>query len=572
MKYDNYVRLEVLTPVHIGSGDTSDPLDYVITTKNGVDYFCQIDLDGWLEDYPDQDGLTKVLDGGDLSKIRKYIADHLDSDIYARTTSRIISAEIGKKYRQHINNLKSPNQLLIDPALKNPLTGGLLIPGSSIKGAMRTAVIDFLDRNSTRKLKSGDYNEGIKALLGDIGNNAFKQLKIGDFEMYMDSGQIMSAKSKPKNPNNTKKPPHNDCEVCTSKALLDTNHQSFGRFAIGNQAERNHDKLEVQLNSWDLPQFMKIVNDFYRKRYIEERNKFYHQLHFSKSQNVIKLLDRELLSLEDNQMILRVGHYSHIECMTVTHNSPKCQIIKGNKVYGVLRTLADGIYPFGWVKLTLCDKEEYDEYWQKKGQQDQKIARQRQQLRQTKIVRRQQQLEEQIKLQQQKEQVEQERKAQLEDEQKNPWKKVVRQLDKINNWGDLKQQILEKEELAEFRNVAEFVQGVLEQAIIVRGNTKKWDADRDAILALWFEPTDLQWQGDNQENSATETDPAVDQINDLADWGAFSNSGIIMDSLSLLALQALKLRLQEWKCDNKRAKKPKQEGWKQIQQLIKSKS
>ncbi|MEA3465351.1 MAG: type III-A CRISPR-associated RAMP protein Csm5, partial [Thermodesulfobacteriota bacterium] len=172
MKYDNYIRLEILTPVHIGSGDTSDPLDYVVATQDGQDYFCQIDLDAWLEDYPDQEALSKVLDNGKLPAIRKFIADKLDVDIYARSSSKIISPEIAKKYRHHIADLNSPNQLLIEPALKNPLTGGLLIPGSSIKGAMRTAVIDWCDQNWKLNLRDSrnprDYNQTLERALGSI--------------------------------------------------------------------------------------------------------------------------------------------------------------------------------------------------------------------------------------------------------------------------------------------------------------------------------------------------------------------------------------------------------------------
>ena len=573
MKYDNYLRLEILTPVHIGSGDTSDPLDYVITSKNGEDYFCRIDLDAWLEDYPDQEALAKVLDGGKLPVIRKFIADNLDADIYARSSSKIISPEIAKKYRQHIANLNSPNQLLIDPTLKNPLTGGLLIPGSSIKGAMRTAVIDFLDLAAPKKLKFGNYNEGIKNLLGDIQNNTFKQLKIGDFELSSECGQLLSAKSKPKNPKNTKKPPHNDCEVCSSKVLSKNGYESFGKIAIGSQSDKNSVSLKSRTGSWNLQQLMKLVSDFYQKRYIEERNKFYHQSHFSQSHDVVQLLDRELLHLEENQMILRVGHYSHIECMTVTHRDPKCKIVKGEKVYGVLRTLADGIYPFGWVKLTLCSQTEYDHYWQQKQQQERELAQDRQQLRQTKIEQRQQQLQQQLEQQRQQQQAEQERLAKEQDERDNPWKKVVRQLDQIKNWGDLKQQILEKEELAAFRQVTEFTQAVYDQVIIVRNFASKWGEDRDELIAQWFEPTAQQWQqqvtvSEKTTQLSKQEQLEIESIIALKDWGVYKADPVELSTLSLVALEELKTKLKQWGCDKKKTKKDKQEIWKKVDQLI----
>ncbi len=41
-------RLEVLTPVHIGSGDVLSPLEYVIRKKNGKARLYRIDLQSWL--------------------------------------------------------------------------------------------------------------------------------------------------------------------------------------------------------------------------------------------------------------------------------------------------------------------------------------------------------------------------------------------------------------------------------------------------------------------------------------------------------------------------------------------
>ena len=411
MKYDNYIRLEILTPVHIGSGDTSDPLDYVITSKEGNDYFCQIDLDAWLEDYPEQDELNKVLDGGKLSVIRKFIADNLDADIYIRSSSKIISPEIAKKYRQNIANLNSPNQLLIDPALRNPLTGGLLVPGSSIKGAMRTAVIDWCDQNWNLNLINSrnprDYTQILENALGSIRDSAFKQLKIGDFEAVNSASAIVTAKEKSIKAEKTNGTPKNSCEICLSAATEAEPQELFGRFAIGQQNLTGDAFLTCTMNrqtqQWSLPELMQLVSGFYRQRYEQEKGKFYQQSHFSLSKDVVKLLDEQFASLQENQMMLRVGHYSHIEAMTITNNKPG-----GKKGSGKTRTLADGIYPFGWVKFTLCSQAEHDDYWQQKQHKEQQLTQERQQLRQVKIEQRQQQLQLQLEQQRQQQQAEQE--------------------------------------------------------------------------------------------------------------------------------------------------------------------
>lgn len=404
MKYDNYIRMEILTPVHIGSGDTIDPLDYVMATQDDQDYFCQIDLDAWLEDYPDQEALAKVLDGGKLPLIRKFIAEHLDADIYARSRSRIISSEIGKKYQQHIANTNSPNQLLIDPALKNPLTGGLLIPGSSIKGAMRTAVIDWCDQNWKLNLKNcrnqHDYTQTLERALGSIGESVFKQLKIGDFEAVKNRSAIVTAKEKSIKSEKTDGTPKNSCEITLSAATEAETQSLFGRLTIGKQNLTQDAFLTCTMNrqcqNWSLSELMQLVTDFYRQRYDKEKRNFYKQPHFSRSKDVMTLLDTQFDSLQENQMILRVGHYSHVEAMTITNNKPG-----GKKGHGKTRTLADGIYPFGWVKLSLCTQKEHDDYWQQKQQQEHKLAQQQQQLRQSKIEHRQQLQQQQLEQQRQ---------------------------------------------------------------------------------------------------------------------------------------------------------------------------
>ena len=52
---------------------------------------------------------------------------------------------------------------------------------------------------------------------------------------------------------------------------------------------------------------------------------------------------------------MRVGRYSHLECMTVSRNAPEHK-----KGYGKTRTLADNTLPFGWVILHFCQPEEYE--------------------------------------------------------------------------------------------------------------------------------------------------------------------------------------------------------------------
>lgn len=94
------------------------------------------------------------------------------------------------------------------------------------------------------------------------------------------------------------------------------------------------------------------LNVFYRPKYLQELNTFYRQPHLRRVEEELKQITEIVKSSSDNtnglSALVRVGHYSHIECVTLDkYSSPKFQ-----KGYGKTRTLAEGLVPFGWILLT----------------------------------------------------------------------------------------------------------------------------------------------------------------------------------------------------------------------------
>ena len=67
----------------------------------------------------------------------------------------------------------------------------------------------------------------------------------------------------------------------------------------------------------------------------------------------------KVIKLKTNETLIRIGHFSHVECITLDDvREPQTRTVKGKRMpYGTTRTLANGLYPFGWAKLEFLDLE-----------------------------------------------------------------------------------------------------------------------------------------------------------------------------------------------------------------------
>jgi hypothetical protein len=147
---------------------------------------------------------------------------------------------------------------------------------------------------------------------------------------------------------------------------MDQNPYSLcSRLGIGHPQRPDDSILKVNQGriheKFDLADLARICREFYQSRYLKERDKFYKQPHFDDTAKALAAIEKDILTQDDNSFVLRIGHYSHVECVTVTNNQPQTRRGKqGTPIpHGTTRTLANGIYPFGWVKLSLITENEY---------------------------------------------------------------------------------------------------------------------------------------------------------------------------------------------------------------------
>ena len=363
-------RLEVLTPVFIGSGDDLSPLEYVIRKDGNVARLHIIDLQSWLMEQAANQSVQNIIASGDIARIRSMLDEKVDVDRFSLSSSVIADPSLADELKQAFKGRQNkPRERQKDKtgnvsaALRNPADGCLYIPGSSLKGSISTPLINWLDKLSFVSLKEcmqKDPKYGMtnrmKEMFGGIREHAMQALKVSDVMAPVFNSSIVRAVEVSQTPGKkgTPKPP---CEV-----ILPNTGDMWGRLMMDCPGREPSITLPGG-KSVPFTELVRICNAFYRKRFSDENTKFYQQPHFKKVQASLQHAEDSIRQLDESVMLLRIGHYSHIECVTVENHKPFTRKGKSGTPmpFGTTRTLADGVLPFGWILLHFCSPEEYEQ-------------------------------------------------------------------------------------------------------------------------------------------------------------------------------------------------------------------
>jgi CRISPR-associated protein Csm5 len=391
------VQIEVLTPVAINSGNLLDPMRYTICKEDKQLALHIIDLEQWVMDNAEDRSLNESLENDRFFQVRKYLQDDLQKpevlQQYSLARRNTNNPPLFKKFMAELGKEEeSQNQLQIAEALHNPNTKRLLLAGSSIKGAIRTAVISYLDQQYNLRLKNIDpssIQRSLDGLFGGITDHAFKSLRVQDAEVLNIVSRLVSADEKRHNPDNQRQNvPKAPSEVIapgkldgkeTAKILTSL---TLGFNAKSNKAltvEKQGGITQREIFDW--PRLCAIVNQFYRQRFREEFDKFYRQPHLQQTGSLLEPIRQHIAKTPTDQgMLLRVGRYSHAESLSIINGSPQGRRIQGRMVGpGTTRTLADGIWPFGWILISPADNDSLKAYQDELQQETQSQNTTRQQ-------------------------------------------------------------------------------------------------------------------------------------------------------------------------------------------------
>jgi hypothetical protein len=341
------VNFHVLSPIHIGTGQEFDPFAYVIREK----VMHLIDLVRWIDNYPEKDKLSQIMDSDNFANIRSFIAENFDNAENVLCSIPVDNPNLLNTYEKAIKERDPKNQVLISPMTRNPVTMQAILPGSSIKGSIRTAVANrFVKKTGVTSKDTGRGRHGFnEKIFGRINNDPMRWLKISDISLKKTGTAIVESKEYPKNPN---------------KALTPKGHMEVA-LSLCHTRESYVYPLRFSMAPFDLhgakvdPQFLiEALYDFYVPKYEQEYTKFYDSQRAEKTQTAIVPMNKTIAELKTNETIIRIGHFSHAECITLDGvRNPRTRLGRDRKPlpWGTTRTLANGIYPFGWAKLEFVD-------------------------------------------------------------------------------------------------------------------------------------------------------------------------------------------------------------------------
>ncbi|MGC8502922.1 type III-A CRISPR-associated RAMP protein Csm5 [Desulfurella sp.] len=167
------IKLKVLTPIHIGDGNSYDPTDYTID-KNELHV---IDHDRFIQKI----NSNKTLYNDFLERIKNFTPERIGLINFIREQSKGLykySLKLDEKALEYVE--KFPNEIgraPIDRFIRNPFDDTIYIPGSSIKGALRSAIIEVIFRKLLPKEEdkckySDQRNELLENLIENEQNSS----------------------------------------------------------------------------------------------------------------------------------------------------------------------------------------------------------------------------------------------------------------------------------------------------------------------------------------------------------------------------------------------------------------
>lgn len=374
-------RLSTLSPLHLGCGEDYQPTGYVIH-------------DGYLHAFADHQ-LIRALGAAGVNKLAQLAARGDDDSLRAiqreihQQTERLVplashsvwvqpgiaslyASRVGQVAQREQGGRKIHNQLEIRRTFHNPFDQQPVIPGSAVKGAIRTAWLDLLNDGAKAQPqeKAGDLQ---KRLLDyrKVDEDPFYLLKIGDaaYRHELPAGEIWYSVSRKRNPT-AEHPPaaiYNQLE-CIGGArrhafeldlrLLDGSLRQTSRRVPQTLAE-----LAGACNRYYLPRLRRELYQLGEQRDYLDRQ-------WCKS--IARLLDGELgAALEGNRAILlRLGRHGGAEDKTLD-GLRQIKILTGRKdgrmtsenragtteirLAAADRNQQQGLLPFGWVLLEFAD-------------------------------------------------------------------------------------------------------------------------------------------------------------------------------------------------------------------------
>jgi len=369
------VRLHVISPVHIGCDDAYEPTGFVVDRSNRqLIAFDPVEFVGGLTS-EDRRKFLAICEKGTLASLVELyrFMDGRRSAATGRTVS--VSEGFLKVYDRVLKLTESErdirqelNKFAISRTSYLPLDNAPYIPGSALKGALRTGWLNHLNRGTVRHVdgknkRAGEFLETdlLKLAERDISSDPFRLVKVSDFlPVGQPETMIRFAVNKKKKPSKHEpRGPQQLLEVIRHdrNALF----EGIITLVAPEKGASIRNPLPVELS------LLQNSATFFQKEMAEEETML-------KGINLSAGIARKLREMFGERYLkevfpVRIGRHSGAEAVTIEGaRSIKIMGKKGDPPkYGPHSTTtwlagdtpkaAAGLQPFGWVALEVLEAD-----------------------------------------------------------------------------------------------------------------------------------------------------------------------------------------------------------------------
>lgn len=383
------LHITPISPVHIGTSQDFEPTNYVM--DEGILFHYETDALIAVLSEDDKGKLAAIVTGKTeaarlIPLIRGFFYDQRDKLIAFATHALPVSSGVHELYAQRVKSLANKesggqdviNKLAIERTFYNPFDQKPIIPGSSIKGAIRTAILDHLNNGKPTNLRNKELQEQL--LKGKFQTDPLRLISLADTICNPEnqfSTEVLFAVDR------KKKKTIKDGNVVRSMAednglyqLLETispfQHRAFKSSLTIQQLQGINvaGKTPDKALSWSITELAGICNRFYRKRFEEEIKILKERSYLNQEWQTLAddCLAGEIAErLNTNSaFLLRVGRHSGAESVTLDGvRSIKILEGKGNsskKPNSTTLWLAAenekdsaDLLPFGWLLVEVAE-------------------------------------------------------------------------------------------------------------------------------------------------------------------------------------------------------------------------
>jgi CRISPR-associated protein Csm5 len=357
------IKLHIISPVHIGCDDVYEPTGFVIDEKKKkLVEFDPMDFIKALNDKQRID-FSSLCSGNDLLAVFKFIKDNYKASIDGKEVD-IVSGLVGH-YKDVVDRKAQINKFEIKKTAYNPFSNQPYIPGSSLKGSLRTAYLSLIASSAgiknwwnESKVKEKDRAKELeeKLLQGSFETDPFRMVKVSDLLSVQDVKTkivygVNKKKKKSEKPTKADSGPPQIFEVIQQGTVFEgliNIYQPLSKILIKNPVEADN--------------LLKAIHGFYIKLFENEKR-------------VAEEIGSDLIDVSNfngmlgkSAFLIRIGRHSGAEAVTIEGNrlitimQKKGDPPKYSKDGATTLWLAsetskptsnNGLIPFGWALLEI---------------------------------------------------------------------------------------------------------------------------------------------------------------------------------------------------------------------------